>query len=353
MNPSTVYYPATNNNTNNSNNNNFKRSDSADDILSSFLIDSDDNKTKLDNFLLLTFDDDDDEDCCEPLDAFPTTSHAAVIDVEQQLPDAIRSSTNDDEPPILTPTIDFGYLKPRKRFPRRVSEESTLTSTTSSTATSMEIMSTTAVDSSSFSSSSSYSFSYDEQEQEQEEEVVVVQKVIVLGPYDVLCGREAQAWNNEGNVRFRSIISDNVQRYMNASTTSAKTAVIKSVIHQVVQGGTDGHGRHGRFIKQGSDGSYLRELTKRETHQKVGHAIRDLVKQLQQRRDGDGGEEEEEADNVLLEYTNQPQRVVSLVSSSSSSSCTTKSSTTTAPTVPVMMVEEDDIWGMKFYHLEK
>ena len=289
MNPSAVY-PA-----------NTTKRDSADDILSSFL--DRDDKTKLDNFLLNLNDD------SEPLDAFPTNS--VFIDVEQEHPDAVLSSTNDDEllvmlkPVLFPPPIDFGSIKPLKKFPRRVSEEST-----STVATEMSTVE--------YSSSSR---SYDEDEHDE------VLQVIVLGPYDVLCGREAQAWNNEGNQRFRLIISDNVQRYMDAPTTPAKTAVIKSVVRQV-----QGEKGQGRFIKQGRDGSFVRELTKRETHHKVGHAIRDLVKQLQRR---DGSED--------LEYTNQPQRALSLVSSSTTSTAA-KSTTVT--------VEEDDVWGMKFYHLE-
>ena len=212
------------------------------------------------------------------------------LDQEPVQPCAVPSSTFDV---MELPPIDFVSIKPMKRLSRQVSDESSATA--ASTVSSM--------------SSVSCDDDYEE---------------TVVGPYDVLCGREANSWNNEGNQRFRAIISQSVPRYNAARTTSEKTAVVKSVVREL-----QGENGKGRFLKQSRNGRSLRELSKRETHQKVGKSIRDLVKQLAQRNDNG------ESTKIIINKPAQFARRASIVSIDISN-----------------MTEEDDVWGMKFYHLD-
>ena len=89
-----------------------------------------------------------------------------------------------------------------------------------------------------------------------------------LGPYDILCGRGRQSWNNIGNRRFRVIVNLNLKRYLDAPRRKDKSSVIQSIITMIQQE------MGGRFLKE--KGNKLIELGKRETHEKVGHALRDL-----------------------------------------------------------------------------
>ena len=89
-----------------------------------------------------------------------------------------------------------------------------------------------------------------------------------LGPYDILCGRGRRSWNNVGNRRFRVIVNLNLKRYSDAPRRQDKSAVIQSIITMIQQD------MGGRFLKP-KNGELI-ELGKRETHEKVGHALRDL-----------------------------------------------------------------------------
>jgi hypothetical protein len=90
-----------------------------------------------------------------------------------------------------------------------------------------------------------------------------------IGLNDVLCGRDKNAFNNIGNRRFRIIVSLSLNSYVNeAKTRKEKSRVIRNIIESTKACG-------GRFL-QYRDG-VLEELSERETHDKVGHAIRDMA----------------------------------------------------------------------------
>ena len=99
-----------------------------------------------------------------------------------------------------------------------------------------------------------------------------VSKTYSLGPNDVLAGRGSEAWNNQGNKTFRFLVNENVTRYEAAPTIKAKTEVVASIIKYMKEElGT-------QFVKASKDGSYYKLLNSKETHCKVGHALRDLAK---------------------------------------------------------------------------
>ena len=95
-----------------------------------------------------------------------------------------------------------------------------------------------------------------------------------LGPHDVLCGRDRDAFNHVGNRRFRVLVSLTIDRYIRAETRQEKSLVIASLTESVRKTG-------GRFVKRTRAG-LLVELNEKQTQQKVGHAIRDsaISKQL-------------------------------------------------------------------------
>lgn len=95
-----------------------------------------------------------------------------------------------------------------------------------------------------------------------------------IGLFDVLCGRDRNAFNNVGNRRFRVSVSLALDRYLKASTRKEKSIVIRSVVEVVRLNG-------GRFLQESVnrvDGtkSYI-ELDEKRSHEKTGHALRDMA----------------------------------------------------------------------------
>ena len=93
-----------------------------------------------------------------------------------------------------------------------------------------------------------------------------------IGLFDVLCGRDRNAFNNVGNRRFRVSVSIALDRYLKASTRKEKSIVIRSVVEVVRRNG-------GRFLQESSvDGTkrYI-ELDEKRSHEKTGHALRDMA----------------------------------------------------------------------------
>jgi hypothetical protein len=101
-----------------------------------------------------------------------------------------------------------------------------------------------------------------------------------LGPYDVICGRHKAAFNNIGNRRFRFTVSLALERYLRAPTRKAKSLVIARLADLV-------HANGGHFFElqnqvgtsDGGGGTILQwvELSRKKSHQKVGHALRDMA----------------------------------------------------------------------------
>lgn len=89
-----------------------------------------------------------------------------------------------------------------------------------------------------------------------------------LGVYDVICGRHKAAFNNIGNRRFRVTVYLAQLRYTGALTRKEKSAVIKSIAELV-------HSNGGRFL-QCQKRSWV-ELSEKQSHEKVGHALRDMA----------------------------------------------------------------------------
>jgi hypothetical protein len=89
-----------------------------------------------------------------------------------------------------------------------------------------------------------------------------------VGPYDVVCGRQKEAFRNVGNRRFRVTVSLFMEKYVAASTRQCKSKVIAAVAEQV-------KANSGRFLKRRNN-EWV-ELDDKQAKEKVGHALRDMV----------------------------------------------------------------------------
>jgi hypothetical protein len=86
---------------------------------------------------------------------------------------------------------------------------------------------------------------------------------------DVCCGRGKRNWNHVGNINFRKLIQDNVERYVDAPTKNEKTAVVISLVDDIRANG-------GHFLKQNVSGSWF-DIGDHQAREKVGHSLRDQV----------------------------------------------------------------------------
>jgi uncharacterized protein (DUF1330 family) len=104
----------------------------------------------------------------------------------------------------------------------------------------------------------------------------------VLGPYDVICGRNKTAFNNIGNRRFRFTIALNLPQFVNAKSRKDKSSVIEKIKEVVHQSG-------GKFLMMQDEQQELTgddtpvvwtELNTKQTHLKIGHALRDAERKM-------------------------------------------------------------------------
>lgn len=117
--------------------------------------------------------------------------------------------------------------------------------------------------------------------------------VVLLGPYDIICGRCSTAFNNAGNRRFRATISLYLQRYNEARSREDKGDAIMSVVRILL----DNIGA--RFLKK--QGNTWVELGEKKAREKVGHALRDMsVQEQQERRRGTFAKKNKEQSQALV-----------------------------------------------------
>ena len=101
-----------------------------------------------------------------------------------------------------------------------------------------------------------------------------------LGPFDVLCGRDKESYNNIGNRRFRIMINMNLQKYMECETRTERSRMILQLTYELDQ--FCGQFRFFKRVK-GGDGnissSTLVQLDYKQSREKIAHALRDAASQ--------------------------------------------------------------------------
>ncbi|CAJ1950070.1 unnamed protein product [Cylindrotheca closterium] len=133
-------------------------------------------------------------------------------------------------------------------------------------------------------------------------------------PYDVLCGRNRNSFNNIGNRRFRITISMNVEKYNAMRSRHERSKFIASLAQ------TMRYEVGFRFLKRkegGAKNAQTVELTNYEIRAKIGHALRDLSSNTKE--DGSGRTTTPES-KVLRPgpYQKQDKKALRMVSSSAS-----------------------------------
>mmetsp|Transcript_10215 Transcript_10215/g.19606 ORF Transcript_10215/g.19606 Transcript_10215/m.19606 type:complete len:209 (-) Transcript_10215:65-691(-) len=90
-----------------------------------------------------------------------------------------------------------------------------------------------------------------------------------VGPNDVVCGRGKGSYNRPGNKRFRAMVQEHVDEYVQAKTKLDKSMVLSAIVEKVREQW------HGRFVKQ-KKGAW-EEIGDEQAREKVGHAIREAI----------------------------------------------------------------------------
>ena len=98
---------------------------------------------------------------------------------------------------------------------------------------------------------------------------------------DVVCSRGKRFFRHPGNQRFRQIIHESIQEYIDAETRMDKSIVIDSIIDSVR---AQDDSRSVRFMKHQSRTNTWKELPLEQIRDKVSHALRDAVNGLDRKK---------------------------------------------------------------------
>jgi len=107
--------------------------------------------------------------------------------------------------------------------------------------------------------------------QQYNDDSIAMTESVILGPYDVICGRGKLSFNNIGNRRFRIIIGMNVGKYNDINSRHCKGLFIRSLVDDFV------NEIGAKFYKMNRNNTKLIELTRTQRREKIGHALRDVV----------------------------------------------------------------------------
>lgn len=84
--------------------------------------------------------------------------------------------------------------------------------------------------------------------------------------FDVLCGRDREAFNHNGNIHYRHVINKNRKKYQSTKSRRAKSRMTDDIIDFIRA--------RGRFVKFDENTKVWYPLTNEEAHSKVAHALR-------------------------------------------------------------------------------
>jgi len=96
-------------------------------------------------------------------------------------------------------------------------------------------------------------------------------------PEDILCGRGNVFSNHNGNRDFGRIIRDNLEQYRDATNRPEKIRVVGEILQEILSSGA-------RFAKLDNETKRWYELNDVQAHQKIGHAIRDTIRLLKDKK---------------------------------------------------------------------
>lgn len=99
-----------------------------------------------------------------------------------------------------------------------------------------------------------------------------------LGPYDVICGRCVNAYNNVGNRRFRVTIRMNFTKYQANPSRQGRSLLFVSLVHFLKNEVGVRFFKPIRDKQRNQQGKWYIEMTEKEARDKVGHAFRDMAR---------------------------------------------------------------------------
>lgn len=94
---------------------------------------------------------------------------------------------------------------------------------------------------------------------------------------DILCGRGNVFSNHEGNRYFGRVIRANLKQYGDAGSRPEKIRVVDDILQEIRSEGV-------RFAKLDNETKRWYELNDVLAHQKIGHAIRDTIRLLKDKK---------------------------------------------------------------------
>ena len=108
--------------------------------------------------------------------------------------------------------------------------------------------------------------------------------ISMLGPYDVLCGRDKQSFNNVGNCRFRVLVTLNLPKYLKCGSKFERSNMIGAFTKELLQSI--------RFFKRTKEGdsddiddvALAEPLDEKQSRSKVAHALRDYASKYRARK---------------------------------------------------------------------
>ena len=95
---------------------------------------------------------------------------------------------------------------------------------------------------------------------------------------DILCGRGRAYANHPGNQNFAKIIQANLQKYKDSPKRIDRSIFLGSLVERIMDQGV-------RFLKKDKATKTWFELPVEQCHEKVGHALRDLMRKTQDSND--------------------------------------------------------------------
>jgi hypothetical protein len=130
-----------------------------------------------------------------------------------------------------------------------------------------------------------------------------------LRPFDVLCGRDKQCYNNIGNRRFRILINCSLPRYLECESRNKRSEIIVALTQELCCGETCIRFFRRKGKKGTCDANSLIELGFKQCKEKIGHALRDAASQhnksikskeaIEKKRQREQKEQRTEETNIL------------------------------------------------------
>lgn len=90
------------------------------------------------------------------------------------------------------------------------------------------------------------------------------------GEFDVVCSRGKWAMNSPGNIRYRSIIRENLQKYSTTTTKQEKSAIVSEIVDSI-----QALSPQGGFVRSVNGRWHI--VTDHIAREKTGQSFRDLL----------------------------------------------------------------------------